>query len=527
MRHFCTAGPVRDDIHYRVPPLSRIDTATVFSLIDGLKYFLLHAPRQSGKTSVMMALANALNETGRYKALYANIEAAQPMRDDVEGANRVIISSIAGRADRFLKDPYPEQFRRDLLSRSGHENAVYQLLAAWSSHSPLPIVLFLDEVDALVGDSLISLLRQLRSGYADRPTQFPQSIVLCGVRNLQDYRIHGSKEVITGGSAFNIKAESLRLGNFTEAEVRQLYEEHTRETGQTFEEAVYPLVWNLTRGQPWLVNALAWDACFKLQTDRTQPITADLIHEAKERLILSRQTHLDQLSDKLSEARVRKVIEPILSGSAQLEAAAFDDDTQYCIDLGLIERRKGEGLVISNAIYREVIPRELTYQTQIALEVNDKPEQWYVNPDGRIDMIRLLDNFQQFFRENSESWLERFTYREAGPQLLIQAFLQRIVNGGGRIDREYALGRRRTDLLVVWKHPNGTQRAVIECKIQRRSLEQTIAEGLPQTADHMDRSGADEGHLVIFNREAGASWEEKIFSREAEHEGKRIRIWGM
>ncbi|MFN7918925.1 MAG: ATP-binding protein [Bryobacteraceae bacterium] len=526
MRHFCTAGPIQTDLHYSVPPLSRIDTSTVFSLIDARKYFLLHAPRQSGKTSVIRALAEALNETGRYKALYVNIEGAQPYRDDFNGANRALATEIAGAALRRLQDPYPEQACREILSL-GETFAVSRLLGAWSTHSPLPIVLLLDEVDALVGDSLISLLRQLRSGYADRPAQFPQSIMLCGVRNLQDYRIHGSKEVITGGSAFNIKAESLRLGNFTEAEVRQLYEEHTRETGQTFDEAVYPLVWNLTRGQPWLVNALAWDACFKLQTDRTQPITADLIHEAKERLILSRQTHLDQLSDKLSEARVRKVIEPILSGAAQLEAAAFDDDTQYCIDLGLIERRKGEGLVISNAIYREVIPRELTYQTQIALEVNDKPEQWYVNPDGRIDMIRLLDNFQQFFRENSESWLERFTYREAGPQLLIQAFLQRIVNGGGRIDREYALGRRRTDLLVVWKHPNGTQRAVIECKIQRRSLEQTIAEGLPQTADYMDRSGAEEGHLVVFNREADVSWEEKIFCREAEHEGKRIRIWGM
>ena len=46
--------------------------------------------------------------------------------------------------------------------------------------------------------------------------------------------------------------------------------------------------------------------------------------------------------------------------------------------------------------------------------------------------------------------MERFTYREAGPQLLLQAFLQRIVNGGGRIEREYGLGRRRTDLLVFW-----------------------------------------------------------------------------
>lgn len=524
MRHFCTAGPVQQDIHYVVPPLSRIDLSAVMSLIESRKYFLLHAPRQTGKTSVILALADALNATGRYRALYVNIESAQPYRDDFAGASADIARVIAHRAETYLKDARP----REIVAASQESGGdVRHLLATWSGLSPVPLVILFDETDSLVGDSLISLLRQLRAGYADRPTNFPQSIVLCGVRNLQDYRIHGTKEVITGGSAFNIKAESLRLGNFSEADVRLLYDQHTSETGQTFDEAVFPLVWNLTRGQPWLVNALAFDACFKLQTDRSQPITAEHIQQAKERLILSRQTHLDQLGDKLSEPRVQKVIEPMLAGAEQLGTAAFDDDTQYCIDLGLLERRKGEGLVISNAIYREVIPRELTYQAQIALEMTGKPEQWYVDPGGRLNMDRLLDNFQQFFRENSEAWLERFTYREAGPQLLLQAFLQRIVNGGGRVDREYALGRRRTDLLIVWQHRAGTQRAVVECKVLRRSLEQTITEGLPQTADYMDRSGAEEGHLIIFDRDASKPWEERVFRRDSSHAGKRIQVWGM
>ncbi len=527
MRHFCTAGPVKPDLHYIIPPLARLDMPQLASLIEAQKYFILHAPRQTGKTSTLLALAEALNASGKYRAVYANIEGAQANRNDVESAARGIISSISGHAEMLTGDSHAKQIGRAILAEAGAADAIRAFLSAWSQTCPLPIVLLLDEVDALVGDSLISLLRQLRAGYAFRPELFPQSAILCGVRDLRDYRIHGTQEIITGGSAFNVKAESLRLGNFTEAEIRLLYEQHTTETGQIFEEAVYPLVWDLTRGQPWLVNALAFEACFKMRTARDQPVTAALMHEAKERLILSRQTHLDQLGDKLSETRVRKVIEPILSGADQFASPAFDDDTEYCIDLGLVERRKGEGLVISNAIYREVIPRELTYQTQIALEVNDKPSIWYAGPDGRLDMMRLLASFQQFFRENSESWLERFTYREAGPQLLIQAFLQRIVNGGGRIDREYALGRKRTDLLVVWRHPAGVQRAVIECKIQRRPLEQTIAEGLPQTAGYMDVSGAEEGHLVVFNRDVPVSWEEKIFHRAAVHEGKTIQIWGM
>ena len=181
-----------------------------------------------------------------------------------------------------------------------------------------PLVLLLDEVDALVGDTLISLLRQLRAGYPKRPGQFPQTVILCGVRDLQDYRIQSSNEktVITGGSAFNIKAKSLRLGDFTEEETTRLLLEHTAETGQVFTPEALDLVWSFTNGQPWLVNALAYETTWEMKVgrDRTQPITGGMIQDAKENLILRRVTHLDQLADKLREPRVRRVVEALLTG---------------------------------------------------------------------------------------------------------------------------------------------------------------------------------------------------------------------
>ena len=142
-------------------------------------------------------------------------------------------------------------------------------------------------------------------------------------------------------------------------------------------------------------------------------------------------------------------------------------------------------------------------------------------------MEKLLTNFQQFFREHSESWIERFDYREAGPQLLMQAFLQRIINGGGRVEREYGLGRRRTDLLIIWPYAGGEQRVVIELKLRYKSLEETIAQGLEQTWAYLDRSGAEAGHLVIFDRDAGRSWAEKLFVRQEEYQGVNITVWGM
>ena len=138
------------------------------------------------------------------------------------------------------------------------------------------------------------------------------------------------------------------------------------------------------------------------------------------------------------------------------------------------------------------MPRELTYAAQEGL-VQDAA--WYVNADGSLDVDKLLAAFQTFFREHSEHWIGRFDYAEAGPQLLLQAFLQRIVNGGGRIEREYGLGRGRTDLLIIWptpsrEDPHAAGRFVIECKVLRKSLEQTVRQGLEQTAGYMDRCAA-------------------------------------
>jgi hypothetical protein len=213
-----------------------------------------------------------------------------------------------------------------------------------------------------------------------------------------------------------------------------------------------------------------------------------------------------------------------LQGESLQEQSALETDIQYLIDLGLI-RRDSSGLQIANALYQEVIPRELSYVTQIALESYITPA-WYVTPDGLLNMPKLLTEFQAFFREHAEHWVERFQYKEAGPQLLLQAFLQRVVNGGGCIEREYGLGRKRTDLLVVWHVGDQTQRVVIEGKIQYGTRERTIAQGLPQTWEYMDKCGTTDGHLIIFDRTVGKPWEEKIYTRRESYNGHEIVVWG-
>ncbi len=524
MRFFNTAGPIKPEKHYCIPPLERLDIDDVLALIRDEKYFVLHAPRQTGKTSALLALRDLLNAEGTYRCVYVNVEGGQAMLEDVEQVMRTILSGLASRARLTLGDEFLGKVWPGILAEIGPGAALQEALTRWAEADAKPLVLLIDEIDALIGDSLLSVLRQLRAGYDLRPEGFPQSVVLCGIRDVRDYRIHSSSAnaTIAGGSPFNIKAQSLRLGDFSQDEVQALIGQHTEETGQAFTPDALEMIWTQTQGQPWLVNALADQTCFRDGAeDRRDPVTDSAIIEAREQLILRRETHLEQLTDKLKEERVQRVIEPLLSGA---EARHFTDrDLEYVRDLGLVAQDRP--LRIANPIYAEVIPRELTWVIQ---EEFNQETAWYVRADGSLDVVALLTAFQTFFREHSEHWVERFAYREAGPQLLLQAFLQRIMNSGGRIAREYGLGRMRTDLLIIWPQDERERKFVIECKVLHKSLDQTIADGLGQTAEYMDRCDAEAGHLVIFDRREGRRWSDKIFrDRRSSDSGVEIDIWGM
>jgi len=382
-------------------------------------------------------------------------------------------------------------------------------------------VLILDEVDALIGDTLISLLRQLRSGYPARPVQFPQSIILCGVRDIKDYRIHSSleKTIITGGSAFNVKAKSLRMGDFTENETLSLLNAHTIETGQVFEMEASCLVWKLTNGQPWLVNALAYEVCFEMKEgqDRSRSITAEMILEAKERLIRNQVTHLDQLADKLQEPRVRRVIEPMLAG-LNLENMN-PDDIQYVIDLGLCRLGPTGQIEIANPIYREVLPRTLAFVPQASLP---QISPTWLKPNGSLDIDRLLESFLVFWRQHGEPLLRSAPYHEIAPHLVLMAFMHRVVNGGGSIDREYAIGSGRMDLCVRY----GNVTLAIELKVWRDREPDPLSEGLLQIEGYLQGLSLHSGWLVIFDRRnEQPRIRERTFTEPAQTEsGKNITV---
>ncbi len=249
MRKFNRSGPVSAEDHYLIPPLDRMNLAEIRELIADKQYFVLRAPRQTGKTSALLALQDLLNSEGDYRCVYVNVEGGQAAREDVEAAVRTVLNELARRAYDTLGDEYLDEAWPAVLAKAGPQSALRDAFTRWSRDDPKPLVVLIDEIDALVGDSLLAVLRQLRAGYDLRPGGFPQSVVLCGVRDVRDYRIHSSSAntMVAGGSAFNIKTESLRLGDFSPGEVRTLLEQHTDDTGQPFTEGAIEAVWKQTQ----------------------------------------------------------------------------------------------------------------------------------------------------------------------------------------------------------------------------------------------------------------------------------------
>jgi len=253
------------------------------------------------------------------------------------------------------------------------------------------------------------------------------------------------------------------------------------------------LIWELTNGQPWLVNALAYEVFFEMKEgqDRSSSITAEMILKAKEHLIQNRVAHLDQLADKLQEPRVRRVIEPMLAG--QMITEGTDDDRQYVVDLGLIRREDNGGLVIANPIYREVIPWTLASAPQDSLP---QISPTWLKPDGSLDIDRLLESFLLFWRQHGEPLLRSAPYHEIASHLVLMAFMHRVVNGGGTIDREYAIGSGRMDLCILY----GTVMLAIELKVWRDGEPDPLSEGLLQIEGYLQGLTLYSGWLVIFDR---------------------------
>jgi len=521
-KYFNVAGPCHPSEHYMLDPL-RDSGEELMNLINTKQYFVIHAARQSGKTTLLLNIADKLVAEGEFYVLYCSLESMQNLKEESIG-----IPSIVKKIKQELRlQKLPSGFA-DNADYEDFANVLKMSLTDYCEALDKPLVLLFDEADCLSNGTLITFLRQLRDGFVSRPRiPFVHSIALVGMRNIRDYkaRIRDDSSTLGSSSPFNIATESLSINTFTKDEISEFYSQHTAQTGQVFEPQAVDYIFEQTSGQPWLVNAIARECVEKIcKKNYTISITQEMAKIAINNLILKRPTHFDSLMERLKEERVRKVIQPLILGEDVMDKAA--DDYLYTRDLGLIKESGGGLVEPANQIYAEIIIRLLSYSLQENLKLerpDDNLPKYIVN--GKIDINTLLKEFQVFWRENSEIWTKRYKehlyqYDEAAPHLVIQAFLQRVINGGGDITREMALGTKRADICIEWE----SQKYPIELKILRS--EKIMPKDLSQICTYMDKCGAKEGWLVVFDRDSNKSWDEKLYVNEIEESGKKITVFG-
>jgi hypothetical protein len=485
-RWFNTAGPCDSADHYMLPAMQRLPE--VRRLIDQKGYFVVHAPRQVGKTTALLSLARELTAEGQYVSALVSMEVGAAFPQDIGAAELAMLNSWRS----ALSAQLPPALQPPPFPEAPPGRRIGMALASWAESSPKPLVVFLDEIDALRNGVLVSVLRQLRDGYRNRPEHFPTSLALIGLRDVRDYKVaSGERDYLGTSSPFNIKVRSLTLRDFTAGEVAELYAQHTADTGQRFEPEALVLAFELTQGQPWLVNALVKVAVEELVPDTAQPIRREDIERARALLIERRETHLDSLAERLREPRVRRILEPMLAGLALGDVP--EDDLRFVQDLGLVRMAATGGLEVANPIYREIIPRTLAYTAVASLP--RLPATW-LRADGRLDTGRLMEAFLAFWRQHGQPLLGTAPYHEIAPHLVLMAFLHRVANGGGTLEREYAIGTGRMDVCLRY----GPDTLALELKVWRDGGKDPLEEGLAQLDGYLAGLGLESGWLVIFDR---------------------------
>ena len=521
MRKFNTTGPCFPDEHYMLPALDRLPG--IRELVAAGNYFVIHAPRQTGKTTALKALVREINEKGEMVAIYCTLETLQNSTDPDIAMPK--LRQLLLRNARTV--PSLAHF-----ASGGDEGSARQRDAGWTVTAVSdtltdlclaagkPLVVFFDEADCLVGNVLISFLRQLRDGYVNRDMMpFPKSIALVGMLDVRDYKaqIRPDGESLGQISPFNIISKDMLLRNFTADEVAALYSQHTEATGQKFEPGVLEKVMEFSGGQPWLVNALARECVEEIHGFRCgETVTVDDIETAKETIIRRRDTHVDSLMERLREPRVRRVVEPVIFGGERT-VSSNSEDWRFVVDLGLLREENGT-LVPANKMYAEIIGRYLSRDEQERM-VQSVPQVPWATPDG-LDMPGLMAAFQKFWRENSGADRRAYEYGEATPHLVLMAFLQRVTNGKGHIMREMALGSKRLDLCVEYRD----KRYAVEVKTSRNFAGE---DSYRQLAGYLGTLGLPEGWMAIFDEDKSKPWDEKLYRRDVEFDGKTLHIVGL
>jgi hypothetical protein len=524
---FNTDGPCDPAFHYMLPAIQRLKKAD--GLFGARLYFILNAPRQSGKTTCLKSMTDKINSEGQWYALNCSLANLRKISDRDEAMTETVIQINAAMDTSAVESIRKRSFTYDTLPGMKYPGSKIRIILNQLCRDlDKDLVVFFDEADILSGHGLVSFLAQVRDGYLYRDetvNRFPRSMALVGMLDIRDCpsKIGPDDGLTEDCGFFNIANESLTLSNFTKDEIRTLYGQHSEATGQAFDDSAIDRAWYWTEGQPRLVNALAKQIVSgQLENDHMAEITGDHFDQAAATLIKGRSTHFGSLLACLQEPWAIKVMDAVFAGLKGM-VSINSDDRQFCLDLGLLSENENRTLRPANRIYGEAMSRTLTDEIEHFLDIDIGNRKW---TDGQILLMsELLREFQGLCRQGPGSFpfrhndLVASNYDEATYSSMLLAYLQKAVNGGGLVYREYAEGRGAVDICVQYAGHD----YLFEVRLKG---EKTPDDWQTLLAGYLDSAGQTEGWLVIFDRDRTKAWDERIYWKDTLFNDKIMHLVG-
>ncbi|MEB3232715.1 MAG: ATP-binding protein [Leptolyngbyaceae bacterium] len=515
VRRFNPVGPCQRDLHYILDPQERLPL--VAQVIDQLGYFWVHGPRQTGKTTALSILAQDLTNRGQYAAVLVSAAAASVAAYEEAIAEDAFLYELQQSA-RLL----PESLRPPQWEYQVPGQRIRAALSTWATACPRPLVIFIDDVDALDDRPLLSLLRQIAGGFSQRPRHFPQSIGFIGLQDVNELslpwgRRTSRQEWMTPGSLFHrMKAASFTLNAFTVEDVANLYQKHTNETGQLFTLEAVDRAFEVTQGQPWLVNVLA----NQVIANTGEPIESLLIDVATEQLIGQQKTHIDHLFSRLWEKRVQNIVEPLLMG--QPTTQAIPEDLTYVLDSGLCCLDRYGGLLFANPIYKAIAFYHLSTPALVSLTMLKPDDPSWVNFKGVVNVQKVLEALLSLWQHQGDTWLDTLPYRGIAPYLAISAFFQRIVRVHGHLSSTIDLAQNR--LRLDWQ--SGAGLVYIVVMVWRDRQPDPLDDGLTYLETVASTNEASQTWLILVDQRAerNADWQRTRLETSQTASGRSVAV---
>jgi hypothetical protein len=352
IRFFNTTGPCNPDMHYMLPPEDRLVGAQLHRYIKDQLYWVLHAPRQTGKTTFLQSYLRQINSGNDAIAYYVSLERCKGVQEEEKGIPMICeaIKDFANNSGLPISN-FDTKF---------HPFMIYNVLSDLSELvAPKPLVILFDDIDALEGKTLLSFLSEIRSSFSLRGVgKFPVSILFAGLRNIRNYGRGLDYHTVP----FNIIEDVVLLQNFNVENISELnveniselFAQYTQETRQQITQDALNYIYGQSKGQPCIVNSLLERA-----TSISGTIEKRHIETICEQMELAHETHLDKLGIGLDDPRISNVIKTLMTGELDLDLIE-SEEFEYCMDLGLVSRQRTMPMV-ANPIYKKVFARDKAF----------------------------------------------------------------------------------------------------------------------------------------------------------------------